>query len=55
MKISQKQRRKNRRKIISASVDLMIEKGFKAGFDDYITKPINVDALLTKVEKLLNI
>jgi len=30
MKISQKQRRKNRRKIISASVDLMIDKGFKA-------------------------
>jgi len=30
MKISQKQRKKNRRKIINAGVDLMIEKGFKA-------------------------
>ena len=30
MKISQKQRKKNRRKIIAASVDLMTEKGFKA-------------------------
>ena len=30
MKISQKQRKKNRRKIIGVCVDLMIEKGFKA-------------------------
>jgi len=30
MKISQKQRKKNRRKIIGVGVDLMIEKGFKS-------------------------
>ena len=31
-----------------------IEKGLEAGFDDYITKPININRLLTSVEEKLN-
>lgn len=42
--------------VIAISANAMpeeIEKGLKAGFDDYITKPIDVTALLNAVDKAL--
>ena len=43
--------------VIAISANAMsvdIEKGIKAGFDDYITKPINVKELLHKVDERLS-
>lgn len=42
--------------VIAISANAMpkdIEKGFAAGFDDYITKPININALLKTVDDKL--
>jgi len=42
--------------IIAVSANVMpkdIEKGFKAGFDDYITKPFDLSQLLEKIHKRL--
>ena len=43
--------------IIAISANAMprdIEKGMQAGFDDYITKPINIERLLETVNSQLN-
>ena len=43
--------------VIAISANAMprdIEKGLEAGFDDYITKPIDLNALLSSVDKKLN-
>jgi len=42
--------------VIAISANAMpkdIERGMKAGFDDYITKPINIQTLLTAVDDKL--
>ncbi len=42
--------------IIAVSANAMqsdIDKGFEAGFDEYVTKPISVKALLETIEKFL--
>jgi len=35
------------------AMETQIEKGFEIGFDDYITKPINVSMFLEKILNLL--
>lgn len=42
--------------VIALSADAMsldIEKGIQAGFNDYLTKPVKVDALMATLEKIL--
>ena len=41
--------------IVSAHADdMIIEKGFNAGADEYITKPFSMEELISKVESVLN-
>lgn len=40
--------------VTANAMKLDIEKGLKAGFDDYVTKPINVQVLLNSINTALN-
>lgn len=40
--------------VTAASMPMDVEAGLKAGFKDYITKPIDVPKLVQKIEEILS-